>query len=177
MGKNNKEYAIALFELASESAAEQTVHGNLCLVKEVFDNTPELVPYLDSPGILLSVRLQTIRNAFENEVHEYVLSFLQLLCEHGDIELLFECITEYNKLYEQSKNLSRAQVTSAEELTPNEKARLIDKLEKLSGKKIAAEYLIDKGLLGGVKVEMDDGTIIDGSLRHRLESMKEVMIR
>ena len=72
--------------------------------------------------------------------------------------------------------MSHALVKSAEPLTDEEKAKLIAKLEKVSGKSVDAEYRIDKSILGGVVVEME-GTIIDGSLKHRLESVKEVITR
>lgn len=172
----SKEYATALFELAAESGSEQEIYNGVCLVKDVFADTPELAAYLASPGIRKDVRLKTVKDTFENDVHEYVVSFLCLLCERKDIEALFECIEEYKKLYEENKNIAHAVVTSAHPLTDDEKASLVARLEKVSGKRVDAEYQIDPELLGGARVEMD-GTIIDGSLRHRLESMKEVMIR
>ena len=41
-------------------------------------------------------------------------------------------------------------------------------------KEIARRYFIDRELLGGITVEVD-GEIIDGSLRHRLREIKEVI--
>lgn len=172
----SKEYAMALFSLGVESGAQTEIYSNLAHVAKVFEDAPQLADYLLSPGIPRATRLQTLKDAFEGDTHEYVVSFLSLLCEHKDIDILSECIVEYNKLYEQNKNLSHALVKSAEPLTDEEKAKLIAKLEKVSGKSVDAEYRIDKSILGGVVVEME-GTIIDGSLKHRLESVKEVITR
>ena len=172
---NSKEYATALFELAAEGDVQQEMYDGLHLAQQVFAAAPELCPYLSSPGILKSTRLQTIRDTFEGEVHEYVVSFLSVLCEHRNMDALQECIREYDKLYQLHNNIARATVTSAEALTEDEKAKLTAKLEQVSGKRVHAVYRIDESLLGGVKVEME-GTIMDGSLKRRLESMKEVMI-
>ena len=77
-------------------------------------------------------------------------------------------------LLDASERISNARVTSAVELTEDEKNRLCKRLcEKLKAE-VKIEYFIDEGLLGGLIVEVD-GTVIDGSLRHRLREVKEVM--
>ncbi len=171
----SKEYAAALFALAAESGDEDRINEGLIFVRGVFKKTPELFSFLSSPGIRKDERLRVLAGAFEEEIPEYVTSFLCLLCERREIDYLFEIIEEFFKLYKQSRNRAHALIYSATELTSDEKARLIAKLEQTSGKKVDAEYIIDAGLLGGITVEMD-GTVIDGSLRHNLETMKEVMI-
>jgi len=45
-------------------------------------------------------------------------------------------------------------------------------LEKLTGKKVEAKFSLDAKLLGGVLVRVGD-TIYDGSLRNRLDDMRE----
>jgi len=39
---------------------------------------------------------------------------------------------------------------------------------------VTVEYRLDASLLGGLVVELD-GKIMDGSLRHRLQQVKDVM--
>ena len=65
-------------------------------------------------------------------------------------------------------------MTSAVELTDDEKKKLKLKLEKMSGKSLILKCTVDKSVLGGVIVKMD-GKIMDGSLKHRLEEVKEVI--
>ena len=48
------------------------------------------------------------------------------------------------------------------------------KLEKQSGRNVLLECSTDSTLLGGIVVEMD-GKILDGSIRRRLQEVKEVM--
>jgi len=174
MALASKEYAIALFGLAAECGLEEEISKGLSFVREVFDETPGLDSFLRSPGISKAVRLQTLRDAFEKEVPEYVMSFLCILCENGEVEMLAECIDEYEKLYFESKNVAYAAATSAVPLTDAEKVSLREKLEKKTGKKVVIEYTLDSELLGGVVIEMD-GMTIDGSLRRRLQTMKEVI--
>lgn len=174
MKGTSKEYAAALYSLAKEKNMEENIVSALGSIKKVFDLTPELKDYLRSPGIPIQVRLETIRTAFEEEVPEEAVSFLSVLCRHGDIENLNDCIREYNSIYDYHKNVCPTLVTSAVELTEEEKAKLIQKLTEKAEKRIEVEYRIDPSLLGGLTVEMD-GMIIDGSLKRRLQTMKEVI--
>ena len=60
------------------------------------------------------------------------------------------------------------------ELDDAQKQKLIAKLEVLYKGKFRAEYSVDESLMGGLIVEVD-GNIMDGSLRHRLREVKEVI--
>ena len=60
------------------------------------------------------------------------------------------------------------------ELTDAEKDKLRSTLEKKSGHSVNIEYKTDKKLIGGLIVEMD-GNRMDGSLKHRLKEIKEVL--
>ena len=85
-----------------------------------------------------------------------------------------ETVNEYVALYNASKRITRATVTSAVELDDSEKEKLIKKLEEAYSCRINPEYTVDTDLIGGIRVELD-GRIIDGSLRHYLREAKEVM--
>lgn len=174
MTGTSKEYAVALFGLAVETGTAAEIAEGLALVRKVFEDTPEFSAFLSSPGIPKQERLQLIQDTFSEDVPEYVVSFLSLLCEHGDAPIFMECANEFDKLYSQSKNVSYAVVTSVVELTDDEKTKLCAKLEHINHNKVIIEYRIDPSLLGGLTVEMD-GLILDGSLKRRLHNMKEVM--
>ena len=51
---------------------------------------------------------------------------------------------------------------------------LVEKLERRSGKRVEAEYIVDGTLLGGLVVEME-GRVLDGSLKKDLQHVKEVI--
>lgn len=174
MTGTSKEYAIALFGLAMESGSEAEIAEGLALVRKVFEDTPGFDAFLSSPGIPKQERLKCIADTFSEDVPEYVVSFLSLLCEHGDMKLLVSCINDYDALYAQSKKVAHAVVTSVIELTDDEKAKLKAKLEHINHNTVELEYRIDPALLGGLTVEMD-GLILDGSLKRRLHNIKEVM--
>ena len=102
------------------------------------------------------------------------MSFLSLLCEQGCAGLLSESVDEYEKLYNQSAGLARAEVVSAVALSDDQKARMRVKLEKLSGCRLNIRWRTDPALLGGVTVDIE-GLRIDGSLRTKLKNVRKVI--
>ena len=169
-----KEYGTALFMLACEVDKKKEYASALETIEAMLLETPEYINFLASPSIPLSERINAIENAFSDKVPEHLLSYLELLCEKGRIACLLQSIKEYKALLDASEHVSNATVTSAVELTVEEKDKLKAKLERINGGLVNINYLIDESLLGGIIVEID-GKIIDGSLRHRLREVKEVI--
>ena len=174
MTEIGKEYGAALFMLACENDAKHEYTEGLRVIGNAASAEPEYFDFLSSPGIPVTERLSAIEAAFSKKVPEHVLSFLQLLCEKGRLPCFYDAIKEYSALLDASEHISVARVTSAVELTDGEKDKLKSRLESFCKCQVNIEYLIDKKILGGLTVEVD-GSIMDGSLRHRLREVKEVM--
>ena len=169
-----KEYGTALFMLACEENEKMGYADALMMIKDTFLEYPQYIELLSSPSISLNERLSVIDKAFSDTVPQHVLYYLKLLCEKGRIAYFLESVEEYKALLDASEHISNARITSAVELTESEKQKLINKLELINKGRVAAEYFVDPTLLGGLIVEVD-GKIMDGSLRHRLQEVKEVM--
>lgn len=174
MTQTAKEYAVALFELAKETDSEKTFADALNVVLNEFTSNPEYAVLLSSPNVPARDRRALLETAFAGHVPEYVLSFTQLLCDKGHITDFEKYVKEYEQLVKSFTSVSDARIVSAVPLTDSEKSALVKKLEAISGHHVTAEYEIDKSLLGGVVVHMDD-TVIDGSLKHKLKEIKEVI--
>ena len=175
MRATSKEYAAALFSLARESHSEEDTLEELRFIESVFEDAPGYAEFLASPAIPRSERIASVRQAFEGQLSEYVMSFLSLLCEHGNAELLGACVSEYEKLYNRSAGLARAEVVSAVGMNDDQKDRLREKLEHLSGCRLNIRWRTDPELLGGVTVDIE-GLRIDGSLRNKLKNIRKVMV-
>lgn len=169
-----KEYGTALFSLAMEEGKTEEYAEALRTVLGIFEQNPEYLSLLSGPSIPLGERLSSLREVFASALPVHVLSYLSLLCEKGRISCFGESAEEYFALLNASRNRSNAVVTSAVSLTDGEKDQLRRKLEALRGGTVQMTFSVDPSLLGGVVVEMD-GKVLDGSLRHRLREVKEVM--
>ncbi len=175
--KNNisHEYAEALFLLSCEEKSEEKYLFDLRLVKEILDSEPEYLEFLHSPSISKEEKLNAINTAFGGRINEHIVSFLKLLCENNRIEYIYSCFEVYEKLYNQIKRVIVANVTSAIELTEDEKAKIIKKLEKKFGYRVELICRIDENILGGIIIKTED-TILDGSLKRKMRDVKEVIV-
>lgn len=171
---DHKDYAEALYALAAETEEQQVCLEGLTLVLSALEEQPEYMELLASPAIPMAERDAALEQAFAACVPEQVLSFVGLLCAHGCVRSLPACVEEYRRLYEAALSRSTATVTSAVALTEAQQAALQAKLEKMSGRTVTLVCTVDETLLGGLTVQLD-GKVLDGSLRHRLQEVKEVM--
>ena len=175
MTQIGKEYAFALFELARETGNETAIYEALKQTDDIFRAEPAYVDFLSSPGIPAEERVQALAEAFP-DYPEYALSFLQLLCENSRITSFHDCFIEYELLYQISHRTVTAEVYSAVPLTEDEKTRLKETLEKRTGQHVVTQYFQDTSLLGGMKVYLD-GNVLDGSIKKRLNDVKEVIAK
>lgn len=169
MTQISKEYASALFELAGEEKKEQDFLSALKRIENLLSE--EYIEILSSPNIPLRERRSLLENAFSGE-EEYVLSFVQLLCEKGHLSRFSEILREYEALTQALSHTHAARIFSAVELTESEKEKLILNLNRRMNGTVLPAFQIDESLIGGLVVEID-GRIIDGSVRHRLNEVKE----
>lgn len=169
-----KEYAQALFVLGCESGAERDFMAALSDIAAQFERYPEYLELLSSPTLTLGERMDALSRVLGEDYPAHVRSFLQLLCEKGRMRSFAECVKEYQLLLDAKEAMLTAHVRSAFELTEQQKSALRQKLERMSGAHVTLECCVDASLLGGVIVEMD-GRVMDGSLRRRLQEIKEVI--
>ena len=174
MAQISKEYAEALFALACEENRETEFLEALEKIGTILEEEPEFFALLSSPGIPQKDRLSVAKAALEGLVLEYILSWVLLLCEKGRIGNFSECVKEYKALLRAKQSVTTARVTSAVALTDAEADALKQKLEKISGKTVSLNFCVDAEIMGGIIVEMD-GKVMDGSIRHRLQELKDVM--
>ena len=174
MTEISNEYAEALFTLAYENGMVSEYAKKLSELDTAISENPEYTALISSPAIPLSEKLTLIDSAFADSMPEYIVSFLKLLCENKRFEILHEAIEDFHSIVRMSENRTSAKVYCAEQLSDQQKAALVDKLSKILGKKVDAEYILDDSLIGGVKI-VADGRVIDGSVKSRLNKLKGVI--
>lgn len=135
---------------------------------------PEYVELMCAPSIPMCKRLALLEEGMGAPLTAYALSTLQLMCEKGHFRSFLAFVEEYRRLLDGKKGVTHARVTSAIALNERQEAALRAALERQCGGTVTMEYRVDASLLGGAMIEMN-GRVVDGSLRHRLHKVKEVM--
>ena len=83
-------------------------------------------------------------------------------------------VNKFVELAAQSREQVVAEVRSAVPLDDAQKARLAEALSASTRKRVDVKVVVDESVLGGIVATIGD-TVIDGTVRHRLEELKERM--
>lgn len=174
MTQTSKEYAEALFELALQDGNTEQVSVALGEISETMASQPEFMDLLKSPAVPRDVRTRALEECFGEKVPATVLALLRMMCVKGHMGQLEKMIAEYSQLNREHQGVAMARVISAVALTEAERDQLKRGLEARFGKKVELQCSQDRALLGGLRVEIE-GKVIDGSIRNKLQQIKEVM--
>lgn len=126
--------------------------------------------FLLDPQISPADRRKVLEQGLTGKVLPSVQVFGDLLLRKHRLSLLVAIAHEFQAIVERTKGLERASVVSAVPLTDAERKRLHAELERVTGKKIVAEYQTDASLVGGAFVRIGDH-VIDRSVKTLLETI------
>ncbi len=174
MTEFGREYGDGLYALCAEEKITDEVLSQLAELKAVFRENPDFIRLLSNMSIPKTERVQAADRALHGQVHPFVLNFLKLLVERGAVYEFESCESAYRESYQADHRISEANVTTARPLTDAQRAKLIEKLCRMTGRKIELHETTDPSLLGGVLLEMD-GRRYDNTIRRRLGDIRQAI--
>lgn len=164
------EYGKALFLLAREDGKYAEYITDLSIMISAFKENGKYVNLLDTPALSKKEKLSLIDEAFSS-LNENIVNLLKILCERHSVHLIFDVEKSFISLYNEEMGIEEVSVITAVPLTEGQSERLKEKLEKITGKNIIIKNVIDKSILGGVKLRYF-GKQIDGSIKSRLDEFE-----
>lgn len=167
-------YAQALYDLAKDENLSKTILEELVVLKEVFSQNPQYSKLLSAPDIPKPERCGILDEAFRGKVHPYVLNFMKILTEKGYIRQFPDCCDAYRGFYNEDNGILVVKAVSATALTPEQKQKLIAKLEANTGKQIDLLCSVDAAQLGGLRLSYS-GKLVDGTVKTRLDSIGKLL--
>ncbi len=171
-----KNYADALVQLGQDGMLSyDDILKNLESVKEICANSPDLNSVLENPTISDELKYSIIDEVFQKDIHEKIIDFIKVLIEKKRFKEFYGIVEAYRDELDKINNLQRVSVTSAIELNEEMKQRITEKLQKRLSKNITAEWLIDKEIIGGLVIKINDD-VIDSSLKNKLENLSKNLI-
>ncbi len=165
-------YAQALMDVGKEKKSVAEIAGDMRVVHDALAEVHELKAMLHSPVIRPDVKRKVVHEVFGKHVSKDVMLFMDLLLKKGRGDVLDMTTVEFLRLLDIDTNTVSAIITSARTLDESAKQQIVTKLEKLSAKKVRAAYAVDASLRGGFIAKVGD-TLIDASLQHQLENLRE----
>jgi F-type H+-transporting ATPase subunit delta len=166
-------YAAALADVALEQKDADRVKGDLDSFVQAFAESADLRAFIESPGVSHELKHKVIGElAARMDLVPAVRNFAFLIVDHQRTEMLGEICGAFQTELNARLGIAEAEVTSAREMSPDERGKLMAALERRTGKKIEVRFRRDESLVGGTVVRVGS-TIYDGSVREQLARLRE----
>ena len=169
-------YGEALYGLAKDESVCEQITQELAVLQESFTKEPDFLRLLSSPALTKAERCAVLDKSFRDKIHPYLLNFLKILTEKGYLRHFNNCCKAFTDCYDEDLGILRVSAVTAVALTDAQQEKLTGKLSRLTGKQVLLQNRIDPAVLGGVRLDYD-GQRLDDTLSHRLDSIRDLLIK
>jgi F-type H+-transporting ATPase subunit delta len=167
-------YASALFDAAKEQDALPAVREELADFVASLREVPELDGILRNPQLDPRAKVSVLEDLL-GDTHELLRNFLVLLVEKGRAGQIAAIQREFEELWRREQGILEVELTTAVELTDEERRSVIDQIREASGREVEATSSVDPDLIGGIVLQA--GSLrLDGSVRGRLERLRQELV-
>lgn len=167
-------YAEALFEAARERDELEGVLEDVQEFVAALKESEELGLFFFGGQVPEREKRRAI-DALTKDMRLSTTNFLKVLVDNGREHLVEDITRRYEDLVEEHLGRIEVEVTTAVELSDDDVDRLRERLGKvLEGREVVLETSVDPDLIGGAVFRFG-GQMMDGSIRGRLESLREGM--
>jgi len=171
-----RRYASALADVVLSSDDTETVKSELGMFSQLFAANEDLQNVFGNPSIAAANKERVLNGLLDKaKPSKTTANFLRVLLRNGRLTDVAEVNTRFDSVLQERRNIVSAEITSARELPPDEKREFELSLEKLTGKEININFAVDPELIGGVVTRIGS-TVYDGSVRTKLENLKEQLV-
>lgn len=168
-------YALALADVAFEHKDGGKIRQDLADFAQVFAASGDLRNLLANPSVSSESKKSVLSEITRKmAMHKETQNLLFLLVDHGRTGIVDEIQAAFEAEMNRRAGIADAIITSAHELSLPQKSQLTQALEKVTGKKVQAQYKLDSHLIGGATVRIGS-TIYDSSVRERLNRLRAEM--
>jgi F-type H+-transporting ATPase subunit delta len=174
--KAARRYSSALLQVAREKGAVEEVLEDVKFIRNTIEDSRELVLFLKSPIVKKNDKEEVLNKLFKDQVQEITFMFLDLMIRKDRENLLGEIAEAYIERYNEYAGIQPVNISTAYELSDDQKEQLREVLEKKTGKTVEMHFEVDRSLKGGMAVRIED-TVIDGTVSHKLDELHERLLQ
>ena len=173
-GSKADAYAQAILEVARTEGHLSAVEDDLFRLARTYEGSDELRMALTDPNLPVERRIAVIDELMGGKALSTSTALASMIVAVGQGGELPAIVDRFLELAASEREHEVAEVRSAIALDENQQQRLAEALGRATGKQVEVKVIIDESVLGGLVARVGD-TVIDGSVRHRLEQLKETI--
>jgi F-type H+-transporting ATPase subunit delta len=170
-------YARAFLDVVTSARLDTAeIDKQLADFEATWVGSPELQTFFQNPAVA-AVQKVAILDKLNAKLglQKELRNLLAVLINNDRIGHVNEVAAAYRAALRERLGIREAEIVTARELGENERNTLLAGVGKLAGARIEAKFMLDQSILGGAVVRIGS-TIYDGSVRGRLERLKEVLV-
>lgn len=168
-------YVKAFFPIAKENGNLEKILKELEYLCDLSTTSVDFRMLLNSPVISYSKKEKIFNEIFKDKISEVTFNFIVLLVVKGREKLLKEIYQCFKILYNKEVGLIPFIVYTAKELTSDAKAKINKFVAEQTQLKPLAEYVIDKSVVGGMKIRIEDW-VYDATIHNQLKRLEHTLI-
>ena len=167
-----KRWAKALMDLAQEdeNISKEDILDDLNEISDTIDTSEELNEVINNPAISVEEKQIVLCKLFQNSIMPIVYNFLFVLNLRKRVNIISSVAEEFRKELERINNIAHVGVTSAIDLANNRKDDIKHKISEKLRKEVVVDWDVDSDIIAGLVLNIDE-TIVDNSIRHKLENL------
>jgi F-type H+-transporting ATPase subunit delta len=165
-------YAQALFGVVQAEGELERVEDELFRFGKLLEQNHELKQVLSDQGIDKQQREKVLEELLADKVSPHTLGLLSFIVTQGRARQLPQILDAVSKLAADARQKVVAEVRSAVPMDDKQQKELAASLSKATNKNVTVKVIVDPSIIGGVVAKVGD-TVIDGSIKRRLDQLKE----
>lgn len=169
-----KRYAQALFSTAQRYEVVQAVEDDLDAIVGLMTKDRGFRDFLLAPYTSREEKVKIMERIFSDRITALTMQVLRVMLEKRRETEIESVRNEFVDLRRHATATIHVTVSSAEVLDDAQKKALVAKIEKTTGKKVEADFMVEPLLIGGVKVAYEN-FVLDGSLKGGLARLRDTL--
>lgn len=165
-------YASSFLDTAIEKNLLDKVSEDFELIYNTLNASSELRRAIKSPIIKNEIKQSIFAKIFKDKINVETFTYLDFIISKGRENILLEILEKFFYLRDKHLGLANVQVSTAFDLTAEQKAQLQEKFTSYLNKKVKLSFLIDQKLIGGFVAKVGD-TVYNASVIHQLGLLKK----
>jgi F-type H+-transporting ATPase subunit delta len=165
-------YANALLEVSRAEGQLGEIEDELFRFARTFEASDELRLALTDPALPAERRVAVVEDLLGAKALRASAALASFVVAAGRASELPAIVDRFVELSAAERRRAVAEVRSAIALSPEQVDRLRLALNHATGKEVEVKVVVDPTVLGGLVAKVGD-IVIDGSVRHRLEQLRE----
>lgn len=167
-----KNYSNALLKITEGQHRAEILYQDFLSVIKILQNSEDLYDFIINPLVSDNDKKEIIYKVFGEDIDLQLINLMNLLVDNKRFSLIETVFYCFEREYENIKDLSKVTIFSAMEINDERKNKILSILENKLSKKFIPEYIIDKKIIGGLIIKIQD-KIIDLSLKTKINDMKK----